>query len=115
MKKLFLTFGMLLALAPARAEALDPKLVPADAKWVLHLDAEAFRQSKLGAMLVKDVLEPKVQKAENDLKSDLNFSFRKISSLTAFGARIGEGADREGALVMRTTADFKPDLQKLIA
>lgn len=115
MNKLFLLFVMTLGLACARGEALDPKLVPADAKWVLHLDAEAFRQSKLGAMVVKDVLEPKVEKAESDLKSDLNFSFKKISSLTAFGARMGEGADREGALLVRTTADIKQDLQKIMA
>lgn len=115
MKKLILILGIAVATNSARAEGLDPKLVPANAKWVLHLDADAFRQSKLGAMVVKDVLEPKVEKAETDLKSDLNFSFRKISSLTAFGATMGEGADREGALFVRTSADIKQDLQKLIA
>lgn len=99
----------------ARAEALNTKHVPADAKWVLHLNADAFRQSKLGAMMVKEVLEPKVHKAESDAKHNFNFSFTKISSLTAFGSRIGEGADRDGALIMRTSADVKADLEKLVA
>jgi hypothetical protein len=114
MKKLLLA-ALLAVVAPSDASDLDVKLVPANAKWVLHLDAEAFRKSKLGAMMVNDVLEPKVEQAEKDLKSNLNFSFKKISSLTAYGARIGEGADREGALIMRTTTDIKPDLEKLVA
>lgn len=40
------------AAGTARAEPLDPKQVPADAKWVLHVDMDAVRQSKVWGMVL---------------------------------------------------------------
>ncbi|MGE5610511.1 MAG: hypothetical protein ACM359_14770 [Bacillota bacterium] len=53
-----LTVGMMaLALASslARAAALDPKQVPADAKWVLHVDFDALKESSIGKLILKEL------------------------------------------------------------
>ena len=37
--------------ASARVSSIDPKYVPPDAKWAIHLDVDALTRSKLWAML----------------------------------------------------------------
>jgi hypothetical protein len=105
---------LVLAAIPALAGGLNRNLVPANARWVLHLDGEAFRKTKFGAAFVDEKLESHVRKAEADAKTDFSFSFKTITALTAFGTKVGEG-DHEGVLVMQTPADLKTDLSKLIA
>jgi hypothetical protein len=104
----------LLTLTATIAGPLNRNLVPENAKWVLHLDGEAFRKTQIGAALVDEKLESHVTKAERDTKQDFNFSFKTVTSVTAFGTRIGEG-EEEGVLVLQTPADLRADLSKLIA
>jgi hypothetical protein len=118
MKRSFLLLGILAATAaatPALAGALNQNLVPAGARWLLHLDAEAFRQSRIGAMITEEKFESQVRKAEADAKTDFSFSFTKVTAVTAFGARIGDGSDKDGVLMIQTPADVRSDMAKLIA
>src|SRR3954449_9793972 len=39
----------------ARAGGVDPKYVPADAKWVVHVDVDEIAKSKLWGMMLIDV------------------------------------------------------------
>jgi len=48
----FLVTALAIAL-PTRADGLKQNLIPANSRWVLHLDAEAFRKSRIGAMIVE--------------------------------------------------------------
>lgn len=105
---------LVLAALPALAGGLNPNLVPANARWVLHLDGDAFRKTKFGAAIVDEKLESHVRKAEKDAKTDFSFSFKTITAMTAFGTKVGEG-DHEGVLIVQTPADLKTDLSKLIA
>src|SRR5689334_9344554 len=108
-------FWLAALLAPAfvtRADGLKQNLVPADSRWVLHLDAEAFRKSRIGAMIVEDKAESKVRQVKQDTKLDLDFSFNKITAVTAFGPKVGE--NRDAVLLIQTTADVRGDLEKLI-
>src|SRR3954469_20549226 len=112
MKTLFVAVAALAILLPARADGLKQNLVPANSRWVLHLDAEAFRKSRIGAMIVEDKAESKVRKLKEDSKLDLDFSFSKITAITAFGPIVGEHKD--GVLLIQTTADVRGDFEKLI-
>src|SRR5437868_7872517 len=111
MKKIFLAAAFAFAFA-ARAEGLKQNLVPANSRWILHLDGDAFRKSRIGAMIVEDKCESKVRKVKEDTRLDLDFSFKKINSITAFGRTVGEHKD--GVLLVETTADVRGDLEKLI-
>jgi hypothetical protein len=109
--KLFLAAALALAL-PIHADGLKQNLVPADSRWVLHLDVDAFRKSRIGAMIIEDKAESKVRQVKQDSKLPLDFSFSKISAITAFGPKVGEQND--GVLLVQTTADVRGDLEKLI-
>ena len=83
-----------------RAGTLDPGTVAADAKWLVHLDFDALRESKVAqhareAILtrprVKEILA-KVQEATGmDLEKDLH-------GLTAYGKRIQAALGRRDCL-----------------
>jgi hypothetical protein len=111
MKMLYLA-AALAAVVATRADALKQNLVPANARWVLHLDGEAFRKSRIGAMIVEDKCESKVRQIKRDTQLDLDFSFNKITGVTAFGPVVGE--HDTAVLLIQTTADVRGDFEKLI-
>jgi hypothetical protein len=108
---IFLTLALTIAF-PAGADGLKQNLVPANSRWVLHLDADAFRKSRIGAMIVEDKAESKVRQLKEDTKLDLDFSFNKITAITAFGPIVGENND--AVFLVQTSADVRGDLEKLI-
>lgn len=112
MKMFFFLVTALAIALPTRADGLKQNLIPANSRWVLHLDAEAFRKSRIGAMIVEDKAESKVRQVKQDTKLDLDFSFNKITAVTAFGPKVGEKND--AVLLIQTTADVRSDLEKLI-
>jgi hypothetical protein len=90
---------------------LDKNKVADDAKWVVHLDFDAFRVSKLGSYLTDNLLQPKLEAAESAKKLKLSVSFRNISSITAYG--VGYEKNGEGVMLIQTTANVKDDLDAL--
>src|ERR1044072_1155884 len=112
MKTIFLLATAVVCAMPVGADGLKQNLVPASSRWVLHLDVDAFRKSRIGAMIIEDKAESKVRQVKQDSKLPLDFSFSKISAITAFGPKVGEQND--GVLLVQTTADVRGDLEKLI-
>jgi hypothetical protein len=110
-KSLFLAAILAMALV-ARGDGLKQSLVPANSRWILHVDGEAFRKSRIGAMVIEDKCESKVRQVKQDTKLDLDFSFSKITAVTAFGPIVGE--HNNGVLLVQTTANIRSDLEKLI-
>jgi hypothetical protein len=99
-------------LATAFAGPLEQSKVAGDAKWVVHLDFDAFRKSKLGSHFVSNVLEPKIEENGFLKKANLSINITNISSLTAYGPNFEK--DGEGVLLLNTTADVKKDLDTLV-
>lgn len=91
---------------------LDRASVPADAKWVLHLDAEAFRAASIGKYLTDKVIQPKFEKALAAKNLQLGLSPQNISAVTIYGAKLGD-QDKEGTILIKTTTDLEKDLQSL--
>jgi len=59
----------LLPLSRAGAQPFDAREVPADAKWVLHLDMDAVQASKVGAMLTAKLdKDPRAQAGLNEVQ-----------------------------------------------
>ena len=98
------------ALTGAHAEPLNKAAVAEDAKWILHLDLEAFRGTQLGKYFMGEVVEPKVAEVK---QQGMNFEIhpRNIQSITAYGPKFGN--DKEGALLIKTSADTKKDIDAL--
>jgi hypothetical protein len=115
MRHLIISLLAVVASLITRADGLNPRLLPANTRWVLHLDGDAFLKTKIGAMIVDQKLEKFVEQAKRDLKTDLDFSYHKVVALTAFGANADAGADRDGVLIAKVNADVRGDLEKMIA
>lgn len=97
----------LLPLAAARAE-LDTAIVPADSRWVVSLDLDAFRESPLGQELLGMVELPEVGISDTTgLRPDPQKLLATIGNATAFGANLsGDPAQIDGVLVLQGTADL---------
>jgi hypothetical protein len=86
-----------LALLPAsilRADAFDPSVVPATAKWVLHLDADATRASGLWN-LVEPRLQnhPRYDEFVNAARAYAGAEFpRDLHGLTVYGTGFNEAS-----------------------
>ena len=101
-----------LAAGTALAAPVDRSKVAQDAKWVLHLDFDAFRKTAVGGQLTEKVLQPKLAEVEAKMKFDLSLDFKNISSLTAYGPSFQK--DTDGVLILTTTGDVKKDLDTLV-
>ena len=100
------------ALPLAQATPLAETKVAADAKWVLHLDLDAFRQTQVGRYLLDDVIGAKFSEAQAENKIQFNTSPKNIHSVTAYGTRFGK--EQEGVLLVHTTANVKKDIEALV-
>jgi hypothetical protein len=78
--------GLALA-ACATAAPLRKTEVAADAKWVLHLDADQMRSTSTGNFLVTEVADKLLAdpKAEIKRETGIDLDLNKISSITAYG------------------------------
>ena len=100
-----------LTAASALAGPLELSSVTKDSKWLLHLDFEAFRKTKIGDFVVNKILQPKLDDADDLKEMKLSLSLQNISSVTAYGPNFEK--DGDGVLMIRTTADVKKDLDTL--
>ena len=98
--------------ATAFAGPIDQSKIAAGAKWVVHLDFEAFRKSALGGHFISSVLEPRIEAQEFLRSTTLSINLTNISSLTAYGPNFEK--DGAGVLLLKTTADVKKDLDTLV-
>jgi hypothetical protein len=100
-----------LTAAATFATPLDFSTVATDSKWLVHLDVEAFRKTKIGSHFVNKIAQPKIDEMEELKKVNLSISLQNISSITAYGPAFEKHTD--GVLLVRTTADVKKDLDTL--
>jgi len=116
---------MILALAGAVAWAegaawagpLIRAQLPAEAKWVLHLDLDSFRSSQVGAFLTAEKIAKDMAKAAADLKTYLDFDFdwTRINSVTAYGTDFSPRDQARGVLLVHTSLDVQQGLDTAIA
>ena len=108
---------LLLALAAAGLQAgpVNPVHVSSEARWLVHLDLEAFRSSKLGGYIMREIVDKKIaQVPPGEAGVDLVALSRKISGLTAYGADF-ESRSGRGALVVSTDAEAIKVLEGMVA
>lgn len=111
---------LLLAVTPwglAAAGHLQREHVASDAKWVLHLDLDAFRATQVGAEAVRGKLGRDMAKARADLKTylDCDFDWTQIHSLTAYGFDYAPKNQSQGVLLIQTSLEVQKGLETAIA
>lgn len=115
-----LSLGLGLA-AAALAGPLQPAHIAADARWLIHLDVEALLTTTVGQTLAREAIEPKMSEVATALKHHLDFDFdwRRIRSLTLYGAEYGGPERLRGVMLVDTDLDlaagFAAALQKQAA
>ena len=118
MKHLIPALTLLVAAAVSTAAGpVRRNQVSADAKWLLHLDADAFQRTALGGQFMTDVLDVKSAKPKEDLKTGLDFEldWRQIHSITAYGSQHSQHGDPKGILLIQTDMLVQPALERAIA
>lgn len=116
MKHILLSCLPALALVlPLWAAPLQKEHVTSAAKWVLHLDVEGALQTDLGSWLGRELVEPRLAKAKRDLKKkhDVDFDWRKIQSITAYGTDFQSNPGESGVLLIRTSLDVPTMLDQV--
>ena len=109
--------GLLLVLPPTlTAGPLPAAKVPADAKWVLHLDADKLQTTQVGTHFLREVLDPKSAKGKADLRQWLDFDldWTQVHSVTAFGATYEPKQDNTGLLLVHTSMEVVKGLETAI-
>lgn len=103
--KTSLKFIAALALvAGAYAGPLPRALVPAQVKWVIHFDAERFREGKLGAYYTADLMPKHLADMQAKSGHDFGPFFRALKSATAYGTDFGGGGEQSAVLLLQSDA-----------
>ena len=93
---------------PATAKSLDLSQVADDANWVMHVDFDSARTSKIGSFILKKI-EGNAEAAERikEMKASFGIDPDGFSSLTMFGT----GELEKGIAILTGGMD----LEKLVA
>ena len=108
--------GLLALAATLPAAPLQREHLPADAKWLLHLDLDSFRTTQLGQFVCQEILDKQLAKPMADLKLYLNLDldWRKVNSLTAFGVDYDSKSRDNGVLVLRSTLQIQDTFESFL-
>jgi hypothetical protein len=99
----------------AAAGPLQTRHVSADAKWVVHLDVEKLLTTQLGSYVARTFVDKKFAKATRDLEQwGIDFDWRDIESITAYGTDFASGADQRGVLLLKGSFDVPGALDVVI-
>ena len=97
--------------SPLLGGPLDAAKVPADAKWVLHVDMEKLVASKVGTAILDEGSKQGLDIMLAMIKAGVGIDLVKdIKSVTAFGTKFG---DENGAVVIQGTLDKEKILKAL--
>jgi len=99
----------------ARAD-FEPTTVPADAKWMFHLDLNAVRESALGKDLITLIEKNAVIPNSANLQIDVKKVIATLNSATAYGTTFSKNSKEiDGTLVLKGTDELRKIAEGLAA
>jgi hypothetical protein len=114
LKQIAATLALAASLAVStQATPLNQKHVASDAKWLLHIDFDQFRNSNVGTFVFTDLMQQATQGLDPELRKQLDF--KAIQGITAYGNSYEMEPDANGVLILKTDAGGQLILQGLIA
>jgi hypothetical protein len=101
----------------AMASPVPKNQIPADAKWIVHLDAEQFMQGKVGSYLVEEFLKPHAAEMKEKLKQEvgIDLDIKQLMAVTAYGTGYRPQEDDTGLVMVRTSLDVVKALDAVMA
>jgi len=117
--KTYFTFGVHVALAlfafsPLHA-AYNPKVVAADARWVIYADLNSLRGSTLGQELITAISQSQSQATGGVIGINFSKVLTTVGSLTAYGSNLSSDPNLiDGALIAQGTADLRKIAEGLL-
>ena len=99
--------------APLLAAPLQKEQVPADVKWVLHVDMEGFMASKTGTVVLEEAKKQGLNQLLAFLKVSFSFDLTKdLKNITIYGFEYG---DNVGVVLLKAKFDREKILNILKA
>ncbi len=118
--KLMLPVVLACAAGPLMAGPLAKENVAQNAKWLLHIDLDQLRNSRLGQYLLNEVVVKKVDDAKTNGNSFLtNVDVLKVigqlHSLTVYGTNFETGPNFDGVLMLQVEPETRKILEGMAA
>ncbi len=99
----------------ARAD-FEPTTVPADAKWMFHLDLNALRESAIGKEMITLIEKNAVIPNAANLQIDVKKVVATLNSATAYGTTFSKNEKEiDGTLILRGTDELRKIAEGLAA
>ncbi|MEO6004342.1 MAG: hypothetical protein ABIZ04_19535 [Opitutus sp.] len=96
--------------------ALDPKIVSADARWLLHVDFNLLRQSEIGRSLLETAMKNHAPENNSTVHVDFQKVLATVGRATAYGANFAHDPQLiDGTLVVEGTADLRKIAEGYVA
>ena len=111
---IFYLIFLLNAAMPSWSGPLQRDVVAPDAKWLLHVDLDNFRQTQLGTFVIRDVMERAMAEVKTNLKFDAVQMFSRLGSITAYGNNYEMGKEASGVVVIKTDLETRKALEGLL-
>ena len=110
------TVALVLTLATSSyATPLQKGVIPRDAKWLVHLDVDNLRDSKVGTIVIKQTLAAPLAQLKTEMKVDGELILQKLHSITAFGTDFQAGPEVNGVLVLSGDEELQTIVEGLLA
>jgi hypothetical protein len=108
MKLTYYIFASLLVFHPVvYGDALNKKHVAPDAKWLLHLDCENLRGTKVGEFLMDKFVTKAVADATSEMDFDASNVLQRVTSITAYGTDFKKGPEVNAVLLVHADAEIQ--------
>lgn len=109
--KLHLNYSLaiisLLIAGDTQAEMLQRASIPANSKWVLHLDVDALRDSEIGAGLMTGIVLEQAQAIQKKVNLDVPTIIENTHSITVYGADYQSGSEGKGILLWKGEGEME--------
>jgi len=84
------------------ADGVAPGSVSAEAKWLIHLNLDAFRGSNIGSILFENVIKPQVGEDISGLRIKTDEVYEGVHAITAYGKSFNKDFNNIGVLLIKT-------------
>lgn len=97
------------------AGPLEPKHIPENARWLIHLDAEKLQATQLGGYLGRTFVDRKLAKPTRDLEQwGVDFDWRDIEGITVYGTEFQKKPEDNAVLLVKSAFNFASALEAVI-
>ena len=110
------TFVVVLGcLMSVEAESLRKDRIAGDSKWLVHIDLDFFRSTKLGQFAAAHLLDKALSEVKEKAKLDLAPLLERIRSVTVYGTDYEDAPDSNGILLVQADGEAIKVLEGLLA